>query len=31
MASKCELLINIVIVDKPKTLTGLDQKGMWLS
>lgn len=26
MANTCELLINVVIVDKPKTLTGLNQK-----
>ena len=24
-----ELLINVVILDKPKMLIGLDQNGMW--
>ena len=26
MRNICELLINVVIVDRPKMLTGLDQK-----
>jgi RNA-directed DNA polymerase len=26
MRNVCELLINVVIVDRPKMLTGLDQK-----
>jgi len=26
--SICELLINVVIVSKPKALSGLGQKGM---
>ena len=29
MVNGCELLINVVIVNKPKALIGLDQKGKW--
>ena len=28
MVSKCELLINVVISNKPKALSGLSQNGM---
>jgi len=28
MDSICEILINVVMFDKPKMLTGLAQKGM---
>jgi hypothetical protein len=27
MRNKCELLINVVILSRPKVLTGLDQNG----
>ncbi len=30
MANTCEPLINVVIDTKPKVLTGLPKKGMWL-
>ena len=29
MTNTCELLINVVIRNKPKVLTGLNQKGAW--
>jgi hypothetical protein len=29
MANRCEPLINVVISNKPKMLTGLDQKVVW--
>ena len=28
--NRCEPLINVVRTNKPKTLTGLSQEGMWL-
>lgn len=28
-ANRCELLINVVMHNKPKVMTGLNQKGMW--
>ncbi len=29
MANGCELLLNVVKMNKPKTLTGLNQNGAW--
>ena len=31
MVNESELLINVVIQDKPKLLTGLNQNGKWTS